>query len=467
MFASLRIYRSDQADNFKWLYQKDNKPNFLGVDVVDKRKSLLWSFLLFVLLASLFRVGPISQAAVTPTVSVDPLISYAEVGEHFNVSVTVADAVNIYAWQVQMMFNTTLLECINATEGDFLATQPETDFYKNIDNTAGYIGFGTSTRGEFSGVNGHGTLGSIEFEVQTEGESTLNITNPYTLLVEIFPPPVPPGQDPLNEIDPNKKDGFFYNIDEPPTADFTYSPTVPAVNQTITFDASASYTTPPREIVQYEWDFGDDTNDTGMIVEHNYTTPGIYTVTLTVTDNATGTELVHTTFDTTETMPHIWYELYSRAEKVISMLHEHDIEVTSVDKSEETIEAGGSVDIYVTVANKGLVTEDFNVTAYYGETAIETKTVTGLGSGASETLTFTWDTSGVPEGTYDISAEADVENEGNPADNVFVDGSVTVKASGGLPITPIAIGVVIIVIVVGAGAFLYMRRKRTLPPEST
>jgi len=427
---------------------------------MNRWKSLLWSSLLFVLLASLIRVGTISQAAEEPSIYVDPVISYAEIGEHFNVSIKIVDAVNIYAWQVYMGFNNTYLECINATEGDFLATQPETDFYKNIDNTGGYLGFGTSTRGEYLGVDGHGTLGSVEFAVLAEGECLLNINHPLSFLIEVFPPPVPPGQDPLNEIDPNKGDGFFFNVEAPPSAEFTYSPSQPKVNQTTTFNAAASYTAPPREIVQYEWDFGDDTSDTGMIVEHNYTTPGIYTVTLTVVDNATGTDLIHTVFDTATTMPHIWYELYSQAEKVLSMLHEHDIAITSVEASEETVTVGGSVDIYVTVVNNGLVTENFNVTAYYGETAIETKTVTGLSEGDSETLTFTWDTSGIPEDTYEISAEAIVVGEGSPADNVFVDGTVTVEASSGPPITLIAIGVVVIIAVGGAGAYLYMRRKR-------
>lgn len=428
---------------------------------MDRRKSLLWSSLLFVLLASLFRVGTISQAATEPTISVDPIISYAEVGEHFNVSVKIVEALNIYAWQVHLVFNNTVLECINATEGNFLATQPETDFYKTIDNTGGYIGFSTSTRGEYPGVNGHGTLGSVEFVVQAEGECVLNITSPLSYLIEIYPPPVPPGKEPTHKIYPNKEDGLFFNVKAPPLAEFTYSPSVPKINQTITFNASASYATPPLEIVQYEWDFGDDTNDTDMIVEHNYTTPGIYTVTLTVIDNATGTDLVHTMFNTTTTMPHIWYELYSQAKKVISLLHEHDIAITSVDASKETVTVGESVDIDVTVINNGLVTEDFNVTAYYGETAIETKPVTGLSEGANETLTFTWDTTGVPEGTYTISAEANVEGEGSPADNVFVDGTVTVEASSGFPITLVVAGVVVIVAVGGAGAFLYMRRKRT------
>ena len=64
-----------------------------------------------------------------------------------------------------------------------------------------------------------------------------------------------------------------------------------AVGETITFNASGSYD-PDGNITNYEWDFGDGTNATGMIVNHTYANAGVYTVTLTVTDNKgdTGTD---------------------------------------------------------------------------------------------------------------------------------------------------------------------------------
>ena len=72
----------------------------------------------------------------------------------------------------------------------------------------------------------------------------------------------------------------------PPIASFTYSPGKPFVNQTIAFDASSSYDPDPEGyIVEYEWDFGDGTNATGVVVTHNYSINGTYTMKLTVTDN--------------------------------------------------------------------------------------------------------------------------------------------------------------------------------------
>jgi serine protease len=63
------------------------------------------------------------------------------------------------------------------------------------------------------------------------------------------------------------------------------------VGQTVSFDGSGS-TDPDGSIVSYAWDFGDGTTGTGVNVTHIYTVAGIYTATLTVTDNSglTGTD---------------------------------------------------------------------------------------------------------------------------------------------------------------------------------
>ncbi|MFQ6120946.1 MAG: PKD domain-containing protein, partial [Methanosarcinales archaeon] len=69
-----------------------------------------------------------------------------------------------------------------------------------------------------------------------------------------------------------------------PFAFGTFFPENPVVNQIITFNASDSYDS-DGYIVKYEWNFGDGTNETGIIVNHSYSSVGNYMVTLTVTDN--------------------------------------------------------------------------------------------------------------------------------------------------------------------------------------
>ncbi len=71
--------------------------------------------------------------------------------------------------------------------------------------------------------------------------------------------------------------------DAPPTASFTATPTSGPVPLAVLFDVSAS-TDPESLPLAYSWDFGDGTGGTGATANHEYTSAGTYTVTLTVTD---------------------------------------------------------------------------------------------------------------------------------------------------------------------------------------
>ena len=77
-----------------------------------------------------------------------------------------------------------------------------------------------------------------------------------------------------------------------PIARFDWNPADPFIDQVVTFDAVASYDTAraeasPQAIVVYTWDFGDggEAATTEETVEHTYTWPGRYRVTLTVYDD--------------------------------------------------------------------------------------------------------------------------------------------------------------------------------------
>ena len=76
-----------------------------------------------------------------------------------------------------------------------------------------------------------------------------------------------------------------------PTAVFTLSPDAPGVNQQLFVDANASVAAPGRTISRYDWNFRDGGFGSGVTESHRYSSPGTFTISLTVTDSAgkTGT----------------------------------------------------------------------------------------------------------------------------------------------------------------------------------
>lgn len=89
---------------------------------------------------------------------------------------------------------------------------------------------------------------------------------------------------------------------ESPSASFTYSPSSPSVDNTVQFDASGSYDN-DGSIQSYSWNFGDGSTATGQTANHVFESSGVFTVTLTVTDDdgATGSSQKNITVKASET----------------------------------------------------------------------------------------------------------------------------------------------------------------------
>ena len=72
---------------------------------------------------------------------------------------------------------------------------------------------------------------------------------------------------------------------QPPTANFSMSPSSGDAPLVVSFNGNAS-SDPEGGALNYAWDFGDGNTGSGATTSHTFTTPGTYTVTLTVTDPA-------------------------------------------------------------------------------------------------------------------------------------------------------------------------------------
>ncbi len=74
------------------------------------------------------------------------------------------------------------------------------------------------------------------------------------------------------------------NSNEEPTASFTVDPSQGSAPLEATLDASNSED-PDGIIDDFSWEFGDGTTGGGRVVKHTFSSPGEYTINLTVTDN--------------------------------------------------------------------------------------------------------------------------------------------------------------------------------------
>ena len=88
----------------------------------------------------------------------------------------------------------------------------------------------------------------------------------------------------------NPLENYISVENQPPIALFTYTPEKTLINQTITFNASYSYD-PDGNITNYEWEFGDGSNATGITATYSYSVIGIYEVALIVTDDKKATDI--------------------------------------------------------------------------------------------------------------------------------------------------------------------------------
>lgn len=108
----------------------------------------------------------------------------------------------------------------------------------------------------------------------------------------------------------------------------------------------------------------------------------------------------------------------------------HDIAILNIMPSSNIVYIGEILDINVLVKNKANQVESFNVTVYYNSSAVGTLFVDGLAAGAKVTLVFHWNTQGVKQGNYILSAFAEpVPGEENVEDNYLEDGVVKIATA--------------------------------------
>lgn len=155
---------------------------------------------------------------------------------------------------------------------------------------------------------------------------------------------------------------------------------------------------------------------------------------------------------------------YEEISITVFEVHIHDVAIINVATSPTSIVSGEVVTISVQVKNQGTATETFNITVFFDETAIETRTVADLVPGDLQTLEFSWNTTGVSDATYTMRAEAStVSGESQTSNNGYA-GS-TLKVGGQASLLPfdwvtLLLSALLVLFALFLFILLFRRRRR-------
>jgi len=328
------------------------------------------------------------------------------VGATFFINVTVQDVERMKAWQIGIIYDSSILEYVSAWRpsdhvfepveemGWTIIAPPPVDDYFNA--THKILKWGCTylmPEGEEWSFNGTGQLSQIQFKIIKE----VNETYPKAVASFTFDPDwTSVYQHPSGAIMPQMNFGYFeYSI---PTLPLPASYVIGSVTV-------SSLTLCERRTLAFTW------NTSGIA-------PGNYTIFA----EASGV------FYEEDPEDNVCYD------GVIIVMPGvvHDIALIDITVPSNRVYQGWIVNITVTVANLGNATETFTVTLYYDSISISTETVYDLESNASIQLSFRWNTAGVPYcHNYTIKAVAStLSGEVNLDNNIFVYGPVKVKMMG-------------------------------------
>lgn len=119
------------------------------------------------------------NAEASVVLSMEPSNKIVNVGDNFSLDIAISDVTDLFSYQFDIVFNSTILSAQAVNESSFLSTAGSTFFIPgDIDNVAGTISFTANTLiSSVAGVTGAGVLASINFQPLTSGTSTIGLSN--------------------------------------------------------------------------------------------------------------------------------------------------------------------------------------------------------------------------------------------------------------------------------------------------
>jgi len=347
-------------------------------------------------------------ASSSATVSVSPSTVKAFVGQNFSINVTISGVSDLYGWQFRLNWTAGLIDIVNVAEGPFLKHGGGTYFYYDVNSTAGRLVVDCTLLGNVPGVSGDGTLATITFNVKGVGESPLTLWDVILLnsLEQTIPSHASSGY------------GYFMAAHNVAVTAVNVQPLTVLPGETVYINVSVqnrggwaesfNVTVYANSIVVGVQHISLDANSLAVL-QFSWSTSGLGKGDYTISASASVVPGEVNTADNS----------FVAGEPVTILFQGHDVAVIGVSPSKTVVGEGYTMNITVRVKNYGTFNEVFNVTGYANTTAMDAREIS-LTSGASATLTFTWNTSGFAKGNYTISAYAwPVDGEVDVSNNLM------------------------------------------------
>jgi chitodextrinase len=235
---------------------------------------LVVSFLAF---AMFMLANPVRAQTTKISVSSSEIVCH-QLNQTFVVNLTVSDVSNLWSWKVGLTWDSEVLSPIgNPKEGTFLKATGSTIFLATPPRE-GCISEISCTLLKQAGASGSANLATITFQIRKEAiENPINLVN-STLLAPLDDQ----GQHPkiLHEIS-NAKVTLILGSRTVANAGQDQT-----VNEGSAVMLNGSKSAPMQQNLSFAWSFSDDNLDVlnGVVAFHTFEKPGIYEVTLTITD---------------------------------------------------------------------------------------------------------------------------------------------------------------------------------------
>jgi len=414
----------------------------LGASILDLYNTILLNFFNQKMDHTVYDGYFVNEVAVTKFY-VDPpniIDTTKTAGTNFTVNINVKDTIDLFGFNLKLIYDTTLLNVNTVTVGSFFPPSPAI-FHNETNEELGFIWFAVyMPTGSKVGVSGSGTLLTINFNVTSTGETILDLESYRWEIVN----------SKLKLIAHNLYDGYFSNIFRPTRLyvdpkntinpdlvagkNFTINVNILNATALYGFEFFLNYTTTvltATNVTLGPFSSGsqivhEEINDILGYVRYNVTMPGVIgdgilaNITFTVDSigesrldlcntklvDSSGQRIEHDTMDGYFSNKPIFHDIaITNITTTVTTVEVEDGISFSVSKQVSEVYAGEKVNVTVFVKNNGTISETFNVTAYYDDTLIGTLENVTLSEGFKTSFVFEWNTEGVEVGNHTIWAE--------------------------------------------------------------